>query len=107
MKVISFITNVIFWLHPGNLFDRYQGNWIFCSSEVFFKYYVHCVQCLLLDRHGSLTGEAFIFFLTVSRCIPALEEREKTLSYPTLIDCHHLYAPSSIEAMIDRGERDP
>ena len=66
MKVISFITNVIFWLHPGNLFDRYQGNWIFCSSEVFFKYYVHCVQCLLLDRHGGLTGEAFIFFYGVA-----------------------------------------
>lgn len=40
VKVVSFITNVIFWLQLGKLFNRYEGNWIFCSNEVFFKYSV-------------------------------------------------------------------
>lgn len=40
VKVVSFITNVIFLLQLGKLFNRYEGNWIFCSNEVFFKYSV-------------------------------------------------------------------
>ena len=71
------------------------------------KYYVHCVQCLLLDRHGGLTGEAFIFFLRCRGAYQRLKRERKPCRIQHSYVCHHLYAPSSIEGMIDRGERDP
>lgn len=84
VKVVSFITNVIFWPQLGKLFNRYEGNWIFCSYEVFFKYSVQFVQCLLIHtiwrKVGSWRYEKLSFpTLTAVICMSEDNEEFRTV----------------------------